>query len=169
MSEKERFLSELKKYLSGMSEDERDDALSYYAEYLEEGDVKDLGNAEDVARQILGGAEIKRERNPKVWLIVLLALLSPVLVPSAIAAVIMVAALIITLGAVLLAVLICGAAGVLCGIVLAVLSFFLIAGGLENFLMVMGTALLSAGFGIIVITGICALIRLIFKKRGARA
>lgn len=34
MSEKERFLSELKKYLSCMPEDERDDALSYYAEYL---------------------------------------------------------------------------------------------------------------------------------------
>ena len=85
---KQLFLNELSAALHGLPREERYRTLSYYDELIddrvedgqsEEEAVESLGSPEQIAREILGEEEppVSTGTGRKVWLIILLVLVSP--------------------------------------------------------------------------------------------
>lgn len=103
----DRYIDELTSYLHNLSMDERQNAVDFYREYLQDGGFKDydaavseLGLPKQLARKILADYSIKENEsvtdNDKrvkksksdaktIWLIVLALLSTPVTIPLAIA------------------------------------------------------------------------------------
>ena len=100
---KEMFLAELRKKLSGLSPEELEERIAFYAEMIddrmadgatEEEAVAGIGPVEDIVNQIMSeiplsrlvGEKVKRRKQRKGWEIVLLVLGAPLWVPLVIAA-----------------------------------------------------------------------------------
>ena len=96
---KERFMAELERYLKGMPAQEKEDALRYYREYIEDAgfseidDVTDkLGDPKNVARSILNECVDKRLEEQKekggvkrrasaLWAVLLCIFAAPLAIP----------------------------------------------------------------------------------------
>lgn len=154
------YLAALKRQLKPLPKEERDEALKYYAEYLEEGSVEELGDVRETARQILDQCAIKsldgKSKGSGVktlWLVILAVFAAPLALPVAIALGTVMLAILITVFAVILAIIISVAAFILAGILLTCLSAVMLHAAPVNFIMTLGIGLIIAGAGLLVLIG----------------
>ena len=164
---KEQFLDELRRELSGIPQEDIEERIAFYEEMIadrmdegmsEKEAVSGIGSVEEIARQIMSEIpltklvkeKVRPKRSLKAWEIVLLVLGSPVWIPLAIAAV----AVLLSVYAVLWAVVICVyavdfsfAAGTLAGVV-GVFAY-LKAGNPVGALFSLGTGIVCAGLAIL--------------------
>lgn len=164
---KEQFLDELRRELSGLPQEDIEERIAFYEEMIvdrmdegmsEKEAVSGIGSVEEIARQIMSEIpltklvkeKVRPKRSLKAWEIVLLVLGSPVWIPLAIAAV----AVLLSVYAVLWAVVICVyavdfsfAAGTLAGVV-GVFAY-LKAGNPVGALFSLGTGIVCAGLAIL--------------------
>ncbi len=162
---KERFMIELERLLRGLPAEEKEDALNYYREYIEDAgfsdidDVTDkLGTPKSVARSILGESvdkyveEQKENKSVKsgmssFWRILLYIFAAPFAIPMFIAF----AAVCLSVGvgvlAVVFALLLAGGAMVVAGFGLAYSLFWKLT--IPQFLMVGGATIFWIALGII--------------------
>lgn len=119
---KSEFLKELEKKLKHVPKEDREDALRYYSEYIDEmnlpreADVRArLGDPKEVARDIINNCTRKhmdgkgvKEKAKSLWLIILSLFVSPLALPLAlvIAGVIVVAVIVVILAVLAVAVLV---------------------------------------------------------------
>ncbi|USS88101.1 DUF1700 domain-containing protein [Fructilactobacillus hinvesii] len=121
-TDQEQYITELKYYLKTMPTKERDDAISYYTEYLKDGDLEDykdivenLGTPRQLARQITANYTITEDEkqpkkgsvnhNVKLIVTILAAIASPVLLGIAGFILLMLFIFVFTVGALLFAAL----------------------------------------------------------------
>lgn len=154
------FMSALKKRLRALPKEERDAALSYYAEYLEEGSVEELGSVDEVARQILDQCAVnslekkeKKDGLKTLWIVLLAVFAAPMALPIGLTLAVVVFALFIVVAAVIFAVAVSGAAVLLGGISAALLCFVALTHSFVNGLMMAGTGLVMIGAGILLLIG----------------
>ena len=178
-----QFLRALSRRLRGLPEAERDEALRYYKEYLQDSDLEPkadvtplVGTPDECARGILADSLIRQERDATVksgWqsfkLVLLGVLAAPVALPLAIAAF----ALCVTVFAVLIACFISGVALALAGVAFLPAALFM-TGALGQGLIVAGYGLLLISVGILMIVGTTALWRVcvrgvaaLLRRKGA--
>ena len=103
---KQEFLSSLRKYLTGLPQDEIEERINFYSEMIddevadgksEEEVIAKIGNIDDVVMEIAGGIplvklvkeKIKPKRKLRAWEIILLVLGFPLWFPLAITAIIL--------------------------------------------------------------------------------
>ena len=163
--DKQAFMQELEYRLRHLTDEDKFDALEYYSEYIEdlnlppEGDVcAHLGTPKEVARQIIAQTTERRvdEMHEKettkgfgsvVWLAVLGIFASPIALPFAIVAVVLVFSFLITIGSIIFAFGVSGVACVLSGVMAAFLSIT-VSGIAQKFILI-GAGLLVVGLGIL--------------------
>lgn len=168
---KQEFLDCLRKRLSGLPKGDLEERLSFYGEMIddridegrtEEEAVADIGSTDEIAAQIISEIpltritkeKIKPKRKMKAWEIVLLAVGSPIWVPLAIAALVILLSLYIVLWSLVLsvwAVFVALAASALCVAVISVAYAFSIS-PVAGIAMI-GAALFCAGLAIFLFFG----------------
>lgn len=163
---KQEFLAQLRNGLSGLPKEDVDERLSFISEMIddrieegvtEEAAVKEIGSVDALVSQII--AEIPRgkpekektvpKRRPKAWVIVLLALGSPVwlsLLAAALAVIFSVYAVLwsccVALWAVFAALAVCGPAGMAAG------GYFAATGSVPAGLAAISAGLVGAGLAV---------------------
>ena len=171
----QQFLRALSRKLRGVPAPEREEALRYYKEYLQEAaldpqaDVTPLvGTPEECARGILADSLIRKEQSANVksgwesfWLVVLGIFAAPLALPLAIVAL----ALVIVVFAVLFALIATGAGLAIGGAGTLVMTFF--APSLAQGLIVAGYGLLLIAAGTALVIGAAALWRLAVRGMAA--
>ena len=171
-----QFLRVLSRRLRGLPEAEREEALRYYKEYLQDAgldpkaDVTPLvGTPHECARGILADSLIRREQEATVrsgwqsfWLVLLGIFAAPVALPLAIAAFV----LLIVVFAVLAALFVSGVALAIAGVALLPAAIFM-AGALGQGLIAAGYGLLLISVGILMMIGTAALWRLVVRGMAA--
>lgn len=138
---KKSFMEELKRRLKHLPKEDREDAITYYEEYLEEMEVGEkedvtekIGNPKDIAREIIANCTEKHIESQKkqgglrnsataIWMIILGICAAPIAIPVAMAVVMVLLAALMCVVSVILAVLMVGAGFFATG----VLSFAAIA------------------------------------------
>lgn len=166
-----QFLAQLEKRLRPLPKEEREEALRYYAEFLEEGSPGELDTVEETARQILGQCAAvtleKVEKKEKtgdlktLWIVILAVFAAPLALPLTVAAVVTALAVLTVVLALVLAVAVTGAALVLGGLGAVILAAFAAASSPVNMLMSLGLGLGMAGVGML------ALIAMFYLGKGA--
>lgn len=159
------FLKKLDKKLRYLPKEDREDAISYYTEYLEDMGISDtddvsdkLGNPTEIAAGIIAECTEKKLEDNKengkvktsthiVWLIIIAVFSVPILIPLAIAFIIVLLSLVLAAACVIFA-------GGLCFI-----SIFAV-GGIGQKLVCLGAALIVTAIGILMLIGCTALTRL---------
>ncbi len=182
---KNEFINQLSVCLRYMPKEDRDDAISYYTEYLGDMELSDtedvtmkLGNPKDVAQEILNDYTVKvveaqKERGgvknsgKVIWMVILTILSLPVSLPLAVAALAVVLVLTITIFCVLLVFFAVGLCLVVAGVLTFIFSFT--TGSVGNILMAIGVALAVTGIGVLLTIGVIALFKLLIKAIGALA
>ena len=163
---KQEFLAQLRKGLSGLPKDDIDERLAFYSELIddrvedgvsEEIAVSEIGNADEIISQIIAdiplGKLVKEKITPKkkmkAWEIVLLVLGSPIWLSLLIAAFAVIFSLyvvlwsvIISLWAVFACFVACGLAGIAAGI------YFAIGGNKLTGIAVLGAGIACAGLSV---------------------
>jgi len=162
------FLKELRRELEHLSFEERENAISYYEEYLDDAGpeneaeaIRGFGPPAAVAaglktEQAIIKAELAisepptspKEGTKKVWLVIL-AIFSMPLGVLAIVAAVLIFALFIVIGSLILAFGVTAFALVAAGIVCAVGSFFLMFTHFPTFLFFLGGSAVLVGVGIL--------------------
>ena len=164
------FLRELERCLQGISQEERQEAVSYYENYFEDAGIEneasvlaELGSPEAVAKTILAELEETSNRNNSttILLCILLVLTSPVwlgvvlgLIGTIVGVLVAIAALVIGFG---LSAGICVVAGVAVFVFGVFRLFFVPLEGMACF----GGGLLTFGIGILFFLGMLLLVKLI--------
>ncbi len=166
---KQEFMQKLEHYLRHLTDDDAQDALEYYSEYIDDlGLAPDedvcarIGTPREVSRQIIAQTTERRiseqtEKNTVrgsgsiLWLTILAICASPIALPLSIAFVVIIIALIIVIGSVLLSFFIAGGAMVISGIALALLS--IISGSVGQVFVCIGCGIFVIGLGILFIMG----------------
>lgn len=168
---KQQFLTELKKHLFGLPQDDIRQSLDYYAEMIddriedgisEEDAVSDIGDPKEIAKQILMDtpmtklvkAKAKPSRTLRAWEIILLALGSPIWVSLLVAAAVIVLAVYIVLWSVIISLYAVDFSLAACGVA-GVLAFGIVAlkGDLTQGLFIAGCSLLCMGLAILLFFG----------------
>ena len=191
---KKEFMQKLEYYLRHLTEDDKNDALEYYSEYIDDLGLSDnddvcarIGDPRDVSRQIIAQTTERRitEQTEKktvrgsgsiLWLIIIGIFASPIALPLAIAFVVILIAIVITIGSVLVSFFIAGGSMVIAGIALALFSF--LSGSVGQIFACIGSGLVIIGLGILIlmatgkitsllIHGFSAIIRKIVSKKSA--
>lgn len=164
---REEFLSELRRRLSGLPQEDIDERIDFYAEMIddriedgmiEEDAVQSIGTVDSVVEQIMSETHLTKlvrervrpKRQIKIWEIVLLVLGSPVWVPLVISAVIVMLSIYLVIWAVVLCVYaadVSMAAGVIFGVISA--GVFLNSGNIEGVPFSVGTGLVCAGLAVL--------------------
>lgn len=164
---KQQFLAELRKHLFGLPQDDIKQSLDYYAEMIddriedgisEEDAVSDIGDPQEIAKQILMDipmtklvkAKAKPSRTLRAWEIVLLAAGSPIWVSLLVAAAAVVISVyivlwsvIISLYAIAISVAACSIAGI------AFFAIYMITGRLAEGAFMLGAGLVCIGLAIL--------------------
>lgn len=167
----QQFLRALSRKLRGVPAPEREEALRYYKEYLQEAaldpqaDVTPLvGTPEECARGILADSLIRKEQSANVksgwesfWLVVLGIFAAPVALPLAIAALV----LVIVVFAVLTAFFAAGLGLAGGGVGMLVMTFF--APSAAQGLIVAGYGLLMISVGVLMVIGTAVLWALVVR------
>ncbi|MBO4414834.1 MAG: DUF1700 domain-containing protein [Lachnospiraceae bacterium] len=166
---KKEFMEKLEYYLRHLTDDDRNDALEYYSEYIDDlGLTEDddvcarIGDPKDVSRQIIAQTTERRiiEQTEKksvrgsgsiLWLIILGIFASPIALPLAIAFAVILIAMVIVIGSVLVSFFIAGGSMVIAGIALALFSF--VSGSIAQVFVCIGSGLVVAGLGILILMG----------------
>ena len=182
---KNEFINQLSVCLRYMPKEDRDDAISYYTEYLGDMELSDtedvtmkLGNPKDVAQEILNDYTVKvveaqKERGgvknsgKVIWMVILTILSLPVSLPLAVVALVVVLVLTITIFCVLLVFFAVGLCLIVAGVLTFIFSFT--TGSVGNILMAIGVALAVTGIGVLLTIGVIALFKLLIKAIGALA
>lgn len=156
----EKFLADLKKRLRALPKEEREAALNYYSEYLEEGSVEELGSVDEVARQILEQCAVnslestdKKGGLKTLWIVLLSVFAAPIALPLLLALAIVILALLIVFAAVVFAIAVSGGAVFLGGVVSFALCFVALPHSFVNGLMLAGSGLTMIGVGILLLIG----------------
>ena len=164
---KDQFLEELRKKLSGMPQEDIDERLAFYSEMIddrmeegitEEEAVESLGTVDSVVEQIMSEIPLTKlvkqkvtpKRKMKAWEIVLLVLGAPVWIPLIIAALAVMLSIYIVIWAVVISVYavdLSAAAGAASG--LAGIFVYLRAGNPAGVLFSFGAAIAFAGLAIL--------------------
>ncbi len=175
---KEKYLSELKGRIVKLPHEEYEDAVNYFAEYIEDAGLetyedicKELGTPKAAANELLVGMLNKKEvasKNPAIVIIAILAILSaPVSIPLAFAMILLFIAGAGLVGGLLLA-LIAGIAGAaVIGVKALIVGVTAIGGGLAGgAIYSIGAGLLILGVGLFVAVAIVKLIELVIYLVG---
>lgn len=168
---KQQFLTELKKHLFGLPQDDIKQSLDYYAEMIddriedgisEEDAVSDIGDPQEIAKQILMDtpmtklvrAKAKPSRTLRAWETVLLILGSPIWLSLLIAAAAVVLSVYVVLWSVIISLYAVDFSLAACGVA-GVLAFGIVAlkGDLTQGLFFAGCSLLCMGLAILLFFG----------------
>lgn len=180
---KAEFIRELSAKLKYIPAEDREDAISYYKEYIDEMNLKEgedvtatIGQPKDVAKAILSEVkekhinEQKEKKSAKggatvIWLVVLGLLSAPVSIPLGIVAIVVIFAVAISVISVFLSIVVTVIAMVFAGI-LALLAIFT-AVTFPQGLMCLGIGLTLIGFGVLIGLGLVKLVEAIcgIKKK----
>ncbi|MCL2332180.1 MAG: DUF1700 domain-containing protein [Actinomycetia bacterium] len=193
---KTEYLAELRSRLKNLPAGEVDEALSYYEEYLNDAGPENeaitlaaLGTPAEVAASIISdyavrgvsGEEGKKSTGnglSVIWIVILGILASPIALPLAIAAVVVIVALLASAFAVLLSLAASAVALVVSGLASMVGGAIVMFQSFATGLLFIGTGLISIAVGIalglavawltkITVRGIALLGAKLLKKRGA--
>lgn len=166
---KSEFIKELEYCLRHLPKEDREDAISYYEEYIGEMGLEDyedvtvkLGNPKEVAKAIIGDCTAKAVEEQKesksvkgsgrvVWLIILGIFSLPLSLPIAIVIFALALTFLIVIFAVLLALGVGGLALFVAGIVGLFKALFV--GGLASIVLGLGIGLAFAGIGVLIAVG----------------
>lgn len=163
---KEEFLRELEKKLRKLPKEEKETALIYYEEYLddagkenEEKAIKEIGTPSTIASQIMANYIVKettskKEENLKhsfstSWIVILAILASPIALPIAIAII----TLIFVAWIVIISFWITGVALVISGGIYIFLSVMVLVQDVSLATFVIGCGMVALGSGIAVTIG----------------
>ena len=159
---KEEFLLQLRKSLSKLPQNEVDDALEYYEEYLneagtenEEATIASWDSPERIASQITAEYAMKQlaiEPSAKkglstVWLVLLAIFASPVAIPLAASLAAVVFALLVVLISLIFSLACISVSFAAGGIMSVIVGFCLIAQSTQTAALYIGTGLFLAGAG----------------------
>lgn len=159
---REQFLTKLSRKLKGLPPGEREDALRYYSEYLDEAGpekeaetIAEWGNPEAVASQILADCALKRtaaEPSAKkglstAWVVFLAICASPIALPAAAVLLCVMFALVAAVAAVVLAIGACAGALAAGGVLSVVTGLGAVFQSFPTALFFIGMGLLCAGAG----------------------
>lgn len=179
---KSDFIKDLQKCLKYLPKEDRDDAIAYYNEYIddcgfeENEDISEkVGNPKGVARDIIENCTAKAVEKQRengsvkgsgkvIWMVLLGIASIPVSLPIAIALTVIVLALLIVIFSVLLALFAAGMGIVAAGIICIIGCIY--TPGFVNSITLAGAGLFLMGFGILALWGIVALFKLVIKIIG---
>lgn len=179
---KNEYIKELENCLKYLPQDEREDALAFYNEYLGDMELADdedvltkLGTPREVAKEILDNCTAKAVNEQKsnktvkgsgkiVWLVILGIASLPVSLPISIVALAIVIALLLTVFAVLLSLVLVSVVLVFAGFVGLAKTLFI--PGFASKLVGFGVSLAFIGFGVLAIVGTVELFKLIIRAMG---
>lgn len=164
--DKEQFLAALARELSRIPQEERENALAYYEEYITEAGpererevVAELGAVKEIALQISADfavreMEEKTAVSPKkgfraMWVVILAVLASPIALPVGIALVAVIFALVISLGAVLISFWASAVGLAAAGLGSMILGFFAQADSVFTYMVYYGACIGTIGVGIL--------------------
>lgn len=166
---REEFLEQLRRQLRDLPQEEIDNAIRYYEEYLDEAGPENmeqvmaqLESPEKVAVQIRADLAVRQlESAPRpakkglsVLRIVLLAVFgAPIALPLAIGAAAILLALGLTAFALMIAFVVCGGAVAVAGLAIAVISLFVVVQSPPTTLLFWGLGLACTGLGLLLLVG----------------
>ena len=168
---KQAFLAQLRKGLSGLPKDDIDERLTYYGEMIddrmedgipEETAVSEIGDVDGLVAQIIAdiplGKLVKEKITPKkklrAWEIVLLVLGSPIWLSLLIAALAVIFSLYVVLWSVIIALWAAFAALAACGLAgMAAGVYFAVSGNVLSGLAVIGAGIVCAGLAVFAFFG----------------
>ena len=168
---KQEFLAELQKGLSGLPQGDIQERLIFYGEMIddrveeglsEEDAVAEIGSVQEVVTQILADIpltklvkeKVKSERTLKAWEIVLLVLGSPVWFPLLLAAAIIFFSVYIVLWSVIFSLYAVDFAFAVTGISgIAIMPVYIMDGNIPGAIMFLGAALVFTGLAILLFLG----------------
>ncbi len=190
---KEQFLSALERELSHIPQEERDNALVYYDEYLTEAGperedevIAELGAVKDIALQLSADYAVKEmEEEPSVspkkglramWVVILAVLASPIALPIGIAIIAVIFSLVITVVSVVISFWVTSIALAAGGIGGIFWGFFAHADSIYNYVAYYGCSIGCIGAGILLFffsyyltkvtfRGMARLFRLMIERR----
>ncbi|GHP14634.1 membrane protein [Lentilactobacillus fungorum] len=165
------YIEEFRTLLGQLDQEERDEAVNFYEEYLEDGHftsyndcVRELGTPRQLARKVLADYSIKTLENPQpnatrsqrskndvktIWLILLALLSTPVTIPLAIVAAALFIAGIAVTGALIISIAAVFFAAILTGVVSFAVGIGIIINSFWTGLFYLGIGLFVIGFLII--------------------
>jgi len=176
---KKEFMGSLEKQLKYLPKEDRKDALNYYSEYIEDAGFADnedisakLGKPKDIAKNIIKECTQKHidKNNEKrtarggalvVWMTILLICSAPVTLPIAIALAIVLITLIFTVFITLFALGLSFGICAVAGIIISVIG--IIAPGIGQKLVMIGTGLLVTSIGVLLLVGVIKLTELFIR------
>lgn len=169
------FLTELRKKLKRLPQNEIENALSYYEEYFndagEENEQKvilELGSPAVVASKIIGefavnDAELSKKKGLKpLWIVILAICASPIAFPVAFAVVIVALALLFSLFMIFLSFGISAVAFIVSGIASLIAGIWALFNNPSTGLFFIGYSLLTVSIGISVVIGTIKLSKISF-------
>lgn len=174
------FMLQLEKGLKPLPKEERNNALAYYREYWDDNAGRDekeisreLGDPKFIAKQIVNdyaennpGYPVKQKMGTgtKVFLIVLLILASPILIPLALAMLAVAISLVIALAAAVIGIFVAAIALVIGGAASVVMGIIVAHVHLPTMFFAIGQGLCAAGVGILLWIAILSFIRWLTGK-----
>lgn len=180
MMTRNEYLEALARELAHIPAADYHDVMEFYAEYFDEAGPEkeqqvaaELGSPRQLAAQIKAQGAIRDvTESPKdgrkgwkaIWVGAGAVFAAPIALPLALAAVIILFAIVIVVGAVLFAFLVSASAMVLCGVVLLLAAFAAIAVSPPTGIMLLGFSLTTAGIGLLLFIPILALSRLLIRN-----
>lgn len=175
---KEKYLSELKGRIVKLPHEEYEDAVSYFAEYIEDAGLetyddicRELGTPKEAAKELLVRMLNKKEVTSKNPGIVILAILAVLSAPISIPIFLLLIALLITAVAIVGALILALVAGIVGSAVIGAKAAFvgittLGTGITASSVYVFGSGLLIMGLGILVSVAVVKLIQLVIYLVG---
>lgn len=176
------FIKDLEKRLKYLPKEDRDDAIAYYNEYLDDCDfandedvAEKIGTPKDIAREIIENCTAKAVDKQResgsvkgtgkiVWLVILAVASIPVSLPIAIALTVIVLVLMVVIFAVLFA-LFMAAIGIILGGIACIGACFVVP-EFTRILVLIGCGTFLMGFGLLLMLGIIFLFKQIIKLFG---
>lgn len=168
MNRKE-YMRQLERELKLLPKKEREEALLYYEEYFEDSGeekeaqaIEELGNPKNAASQILKELAIKRLDKPKkagkkglstLWIVLLAMCAAPVGLPLLLAGLVTCLAMLFSIGAVVLCVILCGVLFLGISVVSIVAGIYFLPTEPVHAITILGAALLEMGGGLVVVLG----------------
>lgn len=157
--DKIEFISQLRKKLQSLPNDEANNAVAYYEEYFDEAGpqfearvIAELGSPSDVAAKILTNYAVKEKKGlSSTWFVVLGLLASPIALPLALALIIVFFCLVLTVAILVFTFGVTGFALTLSGLASAVFAATMLIKDFATALYFIGYALTGSALGLIFI------------------
>lgn len=179
---KSEYIKELERRLKYIPTEDREDAISYYTEYLDEIELSEsedisnkIGTPKEIAKEIIENATTKaineQQENKSVkgsgkivWLVILGIASIPVSLPLVCVALVVAITLMITIFAIVFSFVVAAIAIVFAGF--CALAASVITPGFANKLIGIGAGAVMIGVGVLALFGSIALFKLIVKLIG---